>query len=63
MSFRGVSKGSVGGEADREPVFYTSGMIAVVVLVFVVFAAPVFSYMEKEILNQQVFLNKFHYKS
>ena len=47
MTFRGVSKGSVGGEADREPVSYTSLMIAVVVLVFVVFAAPVFSYMEK----------------
>ena len=47
MSFRGVSKGSVAGEADREPVSHTSLMIAVVVFVFVVFATPAFSYIEK----------------
>ena len=47
MSFRGVSKGSAAGEVDREPVSYTSLMIAVVVFVFVVFATPAFSYIEK----------------
>ena len=47
MSFRGVSKGSVAGKADREPVSYTSLMIAVVVFVFVVFATPAFSCVEK----------------